>query len=598
MTGLTGVLSWSHGLGETPDLDIPDSGKYFRGAHSTATVGNAGLVRVSATESCKSMADTGDQVIAVLGRRAPGFESAREVADQFSSDPQTTLHKVGSEFALFFADAKRRVAYVVADAFGSYPIYYSQTSDALYFSTDLESLSNHARIDSQLSDQSIYDYFYFSIIPAPSTIFSKISRVPPGHMLVISEDGLTCSRWYKPAHVEETSRDDAMQSLRDSLAAAVDSRWIEQRSACFLSGGLDSSTVCGLASHASKSSVAAYSIGFPDLDYDEMPYARIAASRFGLDHHVHYVTASEIHASMDTVLNAMGEPFSNASTVSSFICARRAVDAGHDNLLAGDGGDELFAGNERYAKQLQLHKFDQLPALLRSSFATLNSKLGGKLPASLRRFSSYISQASLPFAQRIQYYSFIEQSGYASVFSTNFLRKVDPEHPIRHIQHLFDTAPYEDYLKRMLYVDWRITLADNDLRKVRLACDIAGADVRFPMLDSGVVSVSEKMPGRSMMLKGMLRGFYKQAFRELLPNEILTKPKHGFGVPVGRWMRSDTEFRNFVDVKLASLAERDIFNPDFLAETRLAREKDNAAHYGAILWTLIVLELWFQNKNL
>ena len=175
---------------------------------------------------------------------------------------------------------------------------------------------------------------------------------------------------------------------------------------------------------------------------------------------------------------------------------------------------------------------------------------------------------------------------------------MDPKHPINHIQKLFDTAPYDDFLKRMLYVDWRITLADNDLRKVRLACDIAGADVRFPMLDSEVVSVSEKMSGSIMMPRGKLRGFYKQSFKDLLPNSIINKAKHGFGVPVGRWMQSDQQFRDFVDVKLTSLTERDILNPEFLAETRLAHRTDNAAHFGAILWTLIVLEIWLEHKNL
>ena len=204
----------------------------------------------------------------------------------------------------------------------------------------------------------------------------------------------------------------------------------------------------------------------------------------------------------------------------------------------------------------------------------------------------------MPFAQRLQYYSFIEQSGYQNIFSSRFLGKVDPNHPINHIQKLFDTAPYDDFLKRMLYVDWRITLADNDLRKVRIACDIAGADVRFPMLGSEVVSVSEKMSGSIMMPRGKLRGFYKQSFKDLLPNSIINKAKHGFGVPVGRWMQSDQQFRDFVDVKLTSLTERDILNPEFLVETRLAHRTDNAAHFGAILWTLIVLEIWLEHKNL
>lgn len=598
MTGMTGVVSWDPSLHEQHKGMMPEPGKYFRGPRSTVDITGAGQIQVSASEADKMAANTDQHVVAMLGRRRPQFNEVNTLISLFSDNPCSTLRNVGSQFAFFYADKARQRACVATDAFGSYPIYYALVNDTFYFSTDLEALSNHPLVDTQLSDQSIYDYLYFSVVPAPSTIYKNINRIPLGHMLFFDRSGLKCKQWYEPASIEKISTQDQMRALTDSVSEAVNSCWTQQRSACFLSGGLDSSTVCGLASHASDSPVPSYSIGFPENDYDEIPYARITASKFQLDHRVHYVSASEIHANMSTVLNAIGEPFSNASTVSSFVCAKKAVDDGFDNLLAGDGGDELFAGNERYAKQLKLRVFEKLPKPLRSTLVSLNSRYHGKFSGRLGRLSSYVKQASLPFAQRLQYYSFIEQSGYQSIFSSRFLDKVDARHPINHIQNLFDMAPYDDFLKRMLYVDWRITLADNDLRKVRIACDIAGADVRFPMLNSEVVSVSEKMSGSIMMPRGKLRGFYKQSFKDLLPDSIINKPKHGFGVPVGRWMRSDEQFRNFVDVKLTSLAERDILNPEFLDETRLAHGTDNAAHFGAILWTLIVLEIWLEYKNL
>jgi asparagine synthase (glutamine-hydrolysing) len=598
MTGMIGFVSWDRRVQDDLGSLMPEPGNFFRGVPSTATVSDFTKVCVYASGSNGSVAEHDGHTLAMLGRRSRQYSETDKIVDSFTSEPDATLHKVGSQFALFFADKTRKKVYIATDAFGSFPIYYARKDGTLFFSTDLDTLSNHRSINARLSDQSIYDYLYFSIIPAPSTIYENISRLPLGHLLIFDRTGLACRQWYKPASIDQAPIDGQKKSLRRSLSAAVDSRWIKGRSACFLSGGLDSSTVSGLASQVSDSPVAAYSIGFPESEYDEMPYARIAATQFGLDHRIHYVSASEIHANMSTVLNAIGEPFSNASAISSFVCAKKAVDDGFDNLLAGDGGDELFAGNERYTKQLKLHVFDRLPSMLRSTLTSLNSNLDRNLPAPIQKLSSYIRQASLPFSQRLQYYSFIEQSGYENIFSRRFLNKVEPESPMNHIQQLFDSAPYEDYLKRMLYVDWRITLADNDLRKVRIACDIAGADVQFPMLDSDVVSVSEKIPGTMMMPGGKLRGLYKQSFKDFLPDSILTKPKQGFGVPVGRWMQSNREFRDFVDANLVSLAERDILNPDFLSDTRLAHQTDNAAHFGVVLWTLIVLEMWLQNKHM
>lgn len=598
MTGMTGIVSWNPGSQSLLESALPEPGKYFRGERQFTTLADSGAVQVFASAQNGLIAQHDRYTLAMLGSQSPQFQDVANFTEAFTDEPDRTLREIGNQFAFFYADRGQRRAFVAADAFGSYPIYYACVNNTLFVSTDLESLSRHSSLDTQLSDQAIYDYLYFSFIPAPSTVYKNIHRIPLGHVLVFDRDQCECHQWYRPASLISAPHDSPETSLRNSLADAVESRWTKSGSACFLSGGLDSSTICGLASQVSKSRVPAYSIGFPENEYDEMPYARIAATRFGLDHREHYVSATEIYANTSKVLNAVGEPFSNASSISSFVCAKKAVDDGYTNILAGDGGDELFAGNEVYSKQMQLHTFDRLPVLIRSLLISLNARVGNSPSGVLGKMSSYIRQASLPFSRRRQFYGFIEQTGYQEIFSRRFLNKVDPAHPVDTIQALFDSAPFDSFLQRMMYVDWRLVLADNDLRKVRIACDIAGADVQFPMLDSRVVSVAERMPGPTMMPRGRLRGFYKNSFKELLPNSILTKQKHGFGVPVGKWMQSDQEFKRFVDTSLASLAERDILNSDFLTATRLAHEDDNAVHYGVILWTLIVLETWLKNKNL
>jgi asparagine synthase (glutamine-hydrolysing) len=598
MTGMIGAVAFNAPEPDSTYPELPPAGALFRGLPKCLQFERTAKIAIFSRPEASIAVQTDRALIAYLGQ--PTFPSLDldKLSDSIGQNAGEVLNRFGGLFAFCYFETMTRRLIIAADTFASYPIYYGFTDGAVYFSTDLKSLSTHGALHRKVSAQAIYDYLYFSVVPSPSTIFEGIYRVPPGHFLEINGGRHQCTRWYSPPRGAHSTVNAAHSNLREALEGSVSSCWNADVSACFLSGGLDSSTVSGLASRVSSSAVPAYSIGFPEDEYDEISYARTAAKKFSLDHRIHYVSASEIRENLANVLCAVGEPFSNASTISAYICSKRAVDDGYDNLLAGDGGDELFSGNERYLKQLKLHFFESLPNFAQASFRSAVPVLSGIPLRYIQKLSSYVQQASLPFTRRFNFSNFVEQSGPTTIFADHFLRSVDTDHPISLVQDIFDSAPFDDFVKRMLYLDWRLTLADNDLRKVRIACDLAGADVQFPMLATDVVAVSESLTGRSMMPGGKLRGFYKQAFQRFLPSTIITKPKHGFGVPVGYWMRSDEAFHSLVDDRITSLQDRMIFEPDFLAQLRMAHKTENAVHYGVILWTLMTLETWFQANNL
>jgi len=193
----------------------------------------------------------------------------------------------------------------------------------------------------------------------------------------------------------------------------------------------------------------------------------------------------------------------------------------------------------------------------------------------------------------LQSYNFLNRFEPASVFSSEWLADVDSEAPWRLWRARYGQVESGDALQRMLYLDWKFTLADNDLVKVNNMCDLAGVEVSYPMLDERVVDLSARVSPASLLAGGQLRGFYKNAFADFLPAAIINKSKHGFGLPFGVWMREDSGLQELAATALKGLRQRDIFLPQFIDQAeRLYREEAASGYYGELVWILTMLELW------
>jgi asparagine synthase (glutamine-hydrolysing) len=448
-----------------------------------------------------------------------------------------------------------------------------------------------------LNLQALYDYLYFHAIPSPRTIFRDVSRVEPGHAVVQRDGRRETLPYWRPRF--EPLRQTSFESLRDEfrtlLREAVARRVDMNKPACFLSGGTDSSTVAGLIREVTGKAPASYSIGFEAAGYDEMEYARIAARHFGTEHHEYYVTPDDLVRHIPEVARSFDQPFGNSSVLPTYCCARMARDDGVARLLAGDGGDELFGGNTRYAKQRVFGWYDQVPTALRHGLLEpllLGTPLG-TLPLA-RKGRSYIEQARVPLPQRLQTYNLLERLGIGAVLSPAFLAQVDMLDPLRQQQRVWDACDAQAELDRNLAFDWRYTLAESDLPKVRMATQLAGVDVDYPLLDGALVEFSMRLPTR-YKLKGLkLRWFFKEALRGFLPDAIISKPKHGFGLPFGVWVCQHPGLSALATDSLRSFATRGVVQPAFI--DRLLREQLPAhpGYYGEMVWILLMLEQWLQ----
>jgi asparagine synthase (glutamine-hydrolysing) len=385
------------------------------------------------------------------------------------------------------------------------------------------------------------------------------------------------------------------REFRSVLHSGVDAVASTPECGTFLSGGTDSSTITGILSQHKAGAVKTFSIGFDAAGYDEMKYAHIAAAHFRTEQHEYYVTPADVVAALPIVAADYDQPFGNASAVPTYFCAKLAANEGVDRMLAGDGGDELFGGNARYAKQYQLSLYERIPASLRTGLIepALRTSLAGMLPLA-GKGRSYVEQARLPMPARYETHNLLEHLGPENVFDRAFLATVDRRAPLGMLSAIHDSVHARSLINRMIAIDLKFTLADNDLPKVTRMCDRAGVDVAFPLLHDSVVRFSAALaPG--LKLRGTrLRYFFKEALRDFLPREIIAKQKHGFGLPTGPWLASYPPLQAMAKDALGSLAKRQIFDSGFLERLLGTQLHEHAAYYGTMLWILMMLEFWFQ----
>ena len=501
--------------------------------------------------------------------------------------------RVAGDFAIGLRQPDGRV-FLAVDRFAIRTLCYRLVDSQLRFAERADTLAD---VQPEIDPQAIFDYLYFHAIPSPRTIFKGVFRLPPGHYALFEHGRLTVAPYWVPTFEEnqhkpfEQLRDEFRQTLRDSVASQLEGG----TTACFLSGGTDSSTVAGMLSEVSGKGAASYSIGFDAEGYDEMEYARIAARHFKTDHHEYYVTPDDLVRSIPTVAAHYDQPFGNSSSLPAFYCAQMARADGIDKLLAGDGGDELFGGNLRYAKQRIFDWYNLAPSPLRARLMEplLTRTPVGRLPL-IRKASSYVEQARVPMPDRMQTYNLLTRLGLDHVLTANFLARVDLHDPARQQREIWKQAHAGSLINRMLAFDWRYTLAENDLPKVCGTTALANVQVGFPLLDDRLVAFSARLPP-DYKLKGLkLRWFFKEALRGFLPDQIITKKKQGFGLPFGVWANRNPALHQLAEDSLRSLSARGIVRAEFIDELLSRHLREFPGYYGEMVWILMMMEQWMQ----
>jgi len=523
------------------------------------------------------------------------------------------FQRLRGEFALSLWDGRHETLYLASDRFRVHPLFYYQDESQLLFASRVKSLLNcPLRLETAISPEAVVDVVTSSAIPTPRTIFREVKKLPPGHVLTYHNSVIDVLPYWEVNFLQPSNEGEGelARQLRSKFAEAVSVRLQGEgppsKVGTFLSGGVDSTTVTGVLTQLTKQPVKSFTIGFGEPRFNEVSYARIAAQAFGAEHYEYFVTPQDAYAAIPTLLETFDEPFANASAIPTYFCAKLAREHGVDTLYAGDGGDELFAGNDRYAAQRVFEYYDNVPRWLRESLVKpVTFALAENLPWPLFvKGKKYIERASVPYPERLWSYSFANILPLANLLTDDFVESVGKNYePHASTRMYYLQAPAKTELDRQLYIDLKRAISDNDLFKVTRMTEAAGVSVRYPFLDSQLVEFAVTVPAHMKMRGRQLRTFFKKAYADLLPSEVRAKTKHGFGLPIPVWLRTDKRLNDLMhDLVLSPQSiQRGYFRKDALETLVEHHRTDETSFYGTVLWNFMILELWHRkytgNRN-
>ena len=508
-------------------------------------------------------------------------------------------------FAFALWDRRRRTLLLARDRVGKKPLFYAEAGGQFVFASELQALLEHPHICREPDPAALDDYLTYGYIPAPRTAFRGVFKLPPAHILTLQvpEDGAGAAiprvePYWRLEYTPKLDLDEqeAAEGLLEVLTEAVRLRLIaDVPLGALLSGGVDSSVVVALMSRLSDRPVKTFSIGFEEKAFNELPYARLVAQRYGTDHHELIVRARALDV-LPTLVRHYGEPFADSSAVPSYYVAQMTRQ--HVTVaLNGDGGDECFAGYERYLANGLAEGYRRIPQPLR---AGVIEPLASLIPRSLPRRSRlgqakrFLRVAAQPAGRRyLRWVTYFTPEQKGALYTPEFREHLAGRDAGEWLLDRFDAADCDglDRLDAVLATDVGSYLPYDLLVKMDIATMANSLEARSPFLDHKVMEFAARLPARHKLRGATLKYLLKKVARTLLPARNLDRRKMGFGIPVGEWMRG--ELRPLLNDAL--LSPRSIGRGYFQAATlrrSVQEHAEGAQDHSARLWALLWLELW------
>jgi asparagine synthase (glutamine-hydrolysing) len=502
-------------------------------------------------------------------------------------------------FAFAIWDTRRQELFLARDRVGKKPLLYARVGGSFVFGSEFKALLPHPAISRDVDREAIHHYLSFMCVPAPMTAYRDIRKLEPGHTLTLTREGqIKTERYWQPDFTrkikvsEEEAGERALALLREAVRVRLMS---EVPLGAFLSGGVDSSAVVALMAEESAAPVKTFSIGFDEQDFSELHHARRVAERVGADHHEFIVRPDALEV-LPTLVEHYGEPYADSSAIPTYYVSRET--RRHVTVaLNGDGGDECFAGYERYAAMRLSETYRKLPGALRERVIRQAVAL---LPASelrrgrVRSLKRFLRAASLPPVERyLRWVSVFDAEDKDGLYTEEFRSETAGRGAGEWLAPWFARANGAGVVDASLLADTMTYLPNDLLVKVDIASMAVSLEARSPFLDHHVIEFAASLPEGLKLRRLTTKYLLKRALRGLLPRENLTRGKMGFGVPVGHWLRGPMQ--GFLREQLLSerSAHRGLLRAEAvrrLVELHARGERD----LGNQLWTLLMLELWFQ----
>jgi len=506
------------------------------------------------------------------------------------------LRELRGMFAFAIWDARKNRLFAARDRVGKKPLVYRAERERILFGSEIKSILQAPDVPREVCTEALHHYLTYGYVPHPLTMFKGISKLPPGHFLLWQDGKAQVQEYWRPPFVAAPERPEReyVEELRALMEESVRLRLISDVPlGAFLSGGMDSSIVVGLMAKLSNAPVKTFSIGFEEKRYDELEYARLAARHFKTDHHEFIVRPNAVEIIAKLVWH-YDEPFADSSAIPTYYVSQ--VTRQHVKVaLTGDAGDEGFAGYPRYRAAKLGQWFDRLPGPARRM---LGGRFWGSMPVSVehrsfrRRARRLFEALNMPPRERyVRWCSIFDDARKQALYSDEMRAAMAGSLSSAIFDAEYEKVPGLDFLAQTTFVDFMRYMPDDLLAKVDIASMAHGLECRAPFLDQKVMEFVGALPTRMKMRGFAQKYLLKRAFGEMLPQEIVRRPKMGFGVPIADWFRG--ELRDYLrSVLLAPEAlGRGYFRPETvtaLVEEHVAKRAD----HGYRLWSLLMFELW------
>jgi len=525
---------------------------------------------------------------------------------------------INGMFAISLWDTKKKKLVLARDRFGEKPVYYGVFDGKLIYASEPKAMLAHPSVTRELDLDALHHYVSFDYVPAPMSIYKGIKKLPAAHVLTVENGEIKTRRywnlkWQKGAEARASARaksglngsdpsqgssfKESAAELRELLSDAVRMRLVSDVPlGILLSGGIDSSTVAALAARHSTDQVKTFSIGFSEQSFNESQYARQVANYLGTDHYEEYLSAEKTGDLVSEIGTWLDEPFSDGSLIPTYLLSR-FVRKHVTVALGGDGGDELFAGYPMYYAHKVAARYAMIPQFIRSGVIEPSVRA---LPVSTKNLSfDYKAKRFIraskadSVARHHSWFGSFAFDKQAALFTPEVLDQTSGD-IYAGARELIASSDATNAIEKMQFVDMYFYLAEDILTKVDRASMAVSLETRAPFLDPRVAQFAASIPVNYKLRGNKGKYILKKAIEGLLPDNILHRPKKGFGIPTAQWLKGRLNELMHEMLSEKRLSEQGLFDPAFVRD--IIRQHESGTHsYHKEIWTLLVFQLWWDN---
>lgn len=530
-----------------------------------------------------------------LGIRFRSSSDTEVLLEAFEIYGPACLDRLRGMFAFAIWDTRDRQLFMARDRAGKKPLYYRSDADGIAFASEPKAFFAEPTFEPRANLPALAAFLSLQYVPSPQSAFDGVCVLPPAHYLVATDRGVNVHRYWQLAYEPKSAlgEEEAEEQLLATMKEAVRLRMISDVPlGAFLSGGVDSSVVvalmCELGGH--RGSVKTFSIGFEEQGFNELPYARMVAQRYGTEHHEFVVTA-RIHDLLPTLVRQYDEPFGDSSAVPTWYLSKLTRD--HVTVaLNGDGGDENLAGYDRYFVNARNAAYARLPILVRKAIASVLDGLpavSDNRAAALKRWTQVWG---LPEAERAAVSRMIISPGWKAILCTpEFLTAAGDDAAIRHLARAYSGAAATSELDKLLAMDFDTYLPGALLPKVDIATMAFGLEGRSPLLDQEVLEFCARLPVDLKRRGADGKWLLKRIARRLVPAASVDRPKKGFSMPLARWFRKDLKALVFDTLLDETAHTRGLLHQPAVRRF-IEQHESGTRDWHEPIWLMLMMELW------